>query len=106
MTEAEGRHPEYGHLLLVYWDAGGRMRRREKASRCSGVQEEHSSTVGVRATLVEECEEPDAAPGSSAWMVHAGAPDAEGARKAALTVGRALGSQLNPVLSELGVGDK
>lgn len=97
----DGQHPEYGHLVMVFFDADRRMQWREKASRCYA-GDVHSREVVVRAHLMEECDQPDAAPGASAWMVHAGAPDAEGARKTALTVAKALGAQLNPVLSELG----
>lgn len=101
-VNTDGQHPEYGHLLMVFFDADGRMQWREKASRCPS-PEAHVREVVVRAVLMEECDQPDAAPGASAWMVHAGAPDADGARKAARTVGKALGAQLNPVLSQLGV---
>ena len=97
-VNADGQHPQYGHLLMVFWDDTGRMRWREKASRCPS-PEAHVDSVVVKAVLMDECDQPDAAPGSSAWMVHAGAPDAETARKKALTVGKALGAELNPALS-------
>lgn len=101
-VNADGQHPAYGHLLMVFFDADGRMQWREKATRCPSA-EAHVREIVVRAVFMEECDQPDAAPGASAWMVHAGAPDADGARNTARTVGKALGAQLNPVLSELGV---
>jgi hypothetical protein len=97
----DGQHPEYGHVVLVYFDVDGRMQFREKARRCHS-PEAHVREVTVNAVLTD-CDQPDAPPGSSAWMVHAGGPDADGARKVALTAGKSLGAQLNPILRQLGV---
>lgn len=97
-VNADGQHPEYGHLMMVFFDLNGRMQWQEKPSRCSS-PEAHVGEITVKAVFVEDVDRPDAPPGASAWMVHAGAPDAETAQKTARTVAKALGADLNPVLS-------
>lgn len=92
-------HPEFGHMVMVWWDETGRMQWKDKGRRCeeTGRGHAHFPESVVQATLTERTGLPFIPEGSQVWMVSAGGPTAEKAKATAFTAAMALGATLNPV---------
>lgn len=95
-------HREFACRVLVYWDETGRMQWKEQEEQC-GQCDGHALDFHVRAALAEDTGLPFVPDGQRVWVVYAGGPDAVTAKSTALTVAKALGATLNPILPELGV---
>lgn len=94
-VEDEELHPEFGHMALLWWDETGRMQWQEKGRRCEE-DHRHFNEATIRAVLLERTGLPHIPPDTKAWMVSAGAGDAELAKEIAMSAAMSLGSLLNP----------
>lgn len=95
--DEEPDHPEFGHMMLVWWDETGRMQWKDKGRRCEKEGHSHFPDATVRVVRAKQTGLPFIPEGAVSWTVWAGAPTAEDARDVAFTVGKALGATLNPV---------